>query len=95
MNLHLDKAILSQVSYETMIDIICKLGNIPASWIDQLTAMAHKQIYDTLKVADGSRKERMDRRTAELWGGINEERQIFKSCWFDYEEENLDNFLED
>ena len=85
----------AQTDYDSVINIILELGYIPTSVIDDLCQTARTLIDRALKIADGDRKSRLERRTAELWGGINEERQICRSLWYDYEEEYADNFEAD
>jgi hypothetical protein len=93
-NLRATNAQLQQ-NYDAAINIILNLGYIPTTVIDEMCQTARTLINRSLKIADGDRRSRIDNRTAELWGGINEERQIFRSLWYDYEEEHADNFEAD
>lgn len=93
-NLQATNAQLQQ-NYDAAISIILNLGYIPTTVIDEMCQTARTLINRSLKIADGDRRSRIDNRTAELWGGINEERQIFRSLWYDYEEEHADNFEAD
>ncbi len=93
-NLRATNAQLQQ-NYDAAISIILNLGYIPTTVIDEMCQTARTLINRSLKIADGDCRSRIDNRTAELWGGINEERQIFRSLWYDYEEEHADNFEAD
>lgn len=84
-----------QQDYDCVVNIILDLGYIPTMVVDELCQTAQTLINRALKTADGDRKSRLERRTVELWGGINEERQICRSLWYDYEEEYADNFEAD
>lgn len=77
--------------YDWFIDQILN-GKAFAVTFDDFWDDAEYLIRRALKEADGTRKDRINRRSHELWDGINAERSIVADLWNDYMNDNWDNF---
>ena len=81
--------------YDSIIDMLCLTGKMPLNIMDSVCEYAHSMITTSMRIADGDRQSRKERRNHELFGDILSFKNDYRSAWFDYENEYAYNFSMD